>query len=203
MKKIYLLFLVFLLSFPPSSMALTKVYCLGDSLTSGAGVDENDAYPAELQRMFDSETPNKVLFFNGGISGSTSASAYSRLKYALKTKPDIIILALGANDGLRGQNLLAMKKSLEKAIRLAQKKHVTVLLAGMKLPINYGEKYRMTFEKTFFDLSKEFNLPIIPFLLLDVAGKSDLNQPDGIHPTPKGHKIIAKTVYQHLKPLIP
>ena len=136
---------------------------------------------------------------NAGSSGSTSASAFSRMRWHLKGKPKIVILALGANDGLRGTKVDATKANLGKAIDLALKANCTVYLAGMKLPMNYGEKYRKDFEAVFKALVKEKKIKEIPFLLKGVGGRPKLNLADGIHPNEKGHEIIAQTVYEVIK----
>jgi acyl-CoA thioesterase-1 len=144
-----------------------------------------------------------VKLINAGISGSTSASAASRLKWYIRSQPDIIIIALGGNDGLRGLSVAHMKKNLSKAIELAQSEKIQVLLSGMQIPLNYGTRYTESFQKVFHELAELYKLPIIPFLLKDVGGIPSLNQPDGIHPNPEGHQIIAATVLKHLEPLLP
>jgi acyl-CoA thioesterase-1 len=136
-----------------------------------------------------------VKIINAGISGSTSASAESRLKWQLKNKPDILFLALGANDGLRGLDVNAMRANLEKTIVLAQKEKVRVILAGMKIPMNYGTDYRLKYEAVFHDLAKKHKTVFVPFLLEGVATIRTLNTADGIHPNEKGHEIMAKNIY--------
>ena len=144
-----------------------------------------------------------VKVVNAGVSGSTSASAASRVKWYIRSQPDIIIIALGGNDGLRGLSLAHMKKNLSKAIELAQSEKIQILLSGMQIPLNYGTEYTDSFREVFHELSELYELPMIPFLLKDVGGISSLNQPDGIHPNPDGHQIIAATVLKHLEPLLP
>ena len=179
-------------------IAKKKILIVGDSLTEGYGVAKDSAYPNQLQILIDK---NKMDYqvINAGSSGSTSASAPNRLKWHMKSKPEILILALGANDGLRGFEVSSTKENLGKAIDMALKNNVKVYLAGMKLPMNYGKKYRAQFESIFTELQKEKKIKLIPFLLKDVGGVKDLNLADGIHPNEKGHKIIAKTVYQFIK----
>jgi acyl-CoA thioesterase-1 len=178
-----------------------RLLMLGDSLTEGYGVAREEAYPAVLEKLIHDAGKNWVVV-NAGISGSTTASGVSRLKWQLKTKPDLMILALGANDGLRGLKIEETKKNLAQTIELAQKEKVPVVLAGMLLPPNYGEKYRSDFAKMYVDLAAKYHLRKIPFLLEGVAGKRELNQADGIHPNPEGHKIVAKNVYQAIKDLL-
>ena len=120
----------------------------------------------------------------------------------MRVKPDIVILALGGNDGLRGLSVQHMKKNLRKAIELASSKNILVLLSGMQIPLNYGQDYTKSFRNAFYELAKQYQLPMIPFLLKDVGNVPGLNLPDGIHPNPKGHHIISRTVLEHLEPLL-
>lgn len=175
------------------------ILILGDSLTEGYGVEKEDAFPAQLQKILEDSGKNNVKVKAAGSSGSTSASALKRLKWHLRKKPDYLILALGGNDGLRGLKPEVTKENLSKAVKLAKSKKVKVFIAGMKIPLNYGDDYRTRFEKTFTDLAKEEKVSLIPFLLEGVGGKKELNLADGIHPNEKGHKIIAKTVYKNIK----
>ncbi|MBF0239729.1 MAG: arylesterase [SAR324 cluster bacterium] len=185
-----------------SLMAETKVLILGDSLTEGFGVGKEEAFPARLQTSLQDLGRKDVLIVNAGISGSTSASALSRLRWYMKNKPDILLLALGGNDGLRGLDVEQMRKHLAGTIEYAMKNKVRVLLAGMKMPFNYGEAYTLAFEQVFFDLEKQYEITLIPFLLEGVGGQPEMNLPDGIHPTPQGHEIIAGTVMKYLLPLL-
>ncbi len=181
--------------------AQTLVVALGDSLTEGFGVLEEEAYPHLLEQKLLSKGYN-VKVINAGISGSTSASAPSRLQWYVRVKPDIIIIALGGNDGLRGLSVEHMKKNLGKAIEMARSEKIQVLLAGMQIPSNYGREYTKSFRKAFYELAEHYQLPMIPFLLKEVGNVPDLNLPDGIHPNPEGHKIISRTVPEHLEPLL-
>ena len=180
----------------------TLIVALGDSLTEGFGVSKEEAYPFLVEKELFGKG-HAVKLINAGISGSTSASAASRLKWYIRSQPDIIIIALGGNDGLRGLSVAHMKKNLSKAIELAQSEKIQVLLSGMQIPLNYGTRYTESFRKVFHELAELYKLPIIPFLLKDVGGIPNLNQPDGIHPNPEGHQIIAATVLKHLEPLLP
>ena len=185
-----------------SAASKKTILFLGDSLTEGFGVEKNQSFPALFDKKLKEEGFLKVKVVNAGIGGSTSASARSRLNWFLRSKPDIIVLALGGNDGLRGLSTSEMKKNLAATIRLALSNHITVVLAGMKIPPNYGKKYTKDFEQVFPALAKEFSIPLIPFLLDGVAGERDLNLPDGIHPNPEGHKLIVQTVWKYLHPLL-
>jgi len=182
--------------------AQKTVLFLGDSLTAGYGVELREAFPAIIQEKFNKSGRGNIKIINAGISGSTTASAYGRLRWYLKIKPDIVFLALGANDGLRGLNLKEMEGNLEKTIQLAHDNQIRVILAGMKMPPNYGKKYTRDFEEVFVKLSKRHKLSFVSFLLKDVAARPELNIGDGIHPNPKGHQIIAETILKTLLPLL-
>lgn len=175
-----------------------KIIFIGDSLTEGYGVSLDQAYPALIQEKAKADGKNWLLV-NAGISGSTTASALSRVKWQLKQKPSAIFLALGANDGLRGVPVKTSEANLASAIEAAQGAKVKIWLAGMKLPPNYGAQYTADFEKMFSRLAKKYHVPLLPFLLDKVAGRPELNQADGIHPNEKGHKILAETVYKFMR----
>ncbi len=178
-----------------------RILALGDSLTEGFGVDETEAYPAVLEQLL-LDQGRAVRMVNGGVSGSTSASALSRLKWYARAKPDFIILALGANDGLRGLSVERMKANLGATIGFAKKRGMVVLLAGMQMPKNYGEAYTTAFRNAFPELAEAHEVALLPFLLEGVGGRPDKNLRDGIHPNPDGHQIIARTVLRHLEPLL-
>jgi acyl-CoA thioesterase I len=191
---------IFLILLMCSSLCWSQVIiCLGDSLTEGYGVEPEEAYPHLLQtKLFDvGKKTAKVI--NAGVSGSTSSSGLERLNWVMKAGGTHLLLALGANDGLRGLPLSETKKQLEKIIEAAQTHQLKVLLLGMKLPTNYGKEYRKQFENMYENLAKKYRLPKPPFLLEGVAAKKELNQADGIHPNPKGHQIMAQLVYDFLK----
>ncbi len=178
--------------------AETRILFLGDSLTAGYGVEQEQAYPSLLKPLIATGGYPDVKLINAGISGSTTASALSRLKWYKRARPDILFLALGANDGLRGLSLSAMEKHLDDTIRMALDQGMTVILAGMAIPPNYGPEYTRKFRQVFFSLAKKHSIVLMPFLLKDVAGLSQYNQADGIHPTAAGHRIIAANVLPYL-----
>lgn len=196
------IFLAFLTSIvTPSNYAYSKQYTiimLGDSLTEGYGLDKEQAFPALTQEILSGKGYD-VKIINAGVSGSTSASALARLQWLIGAKPTHMFLELGANDGLRGLSTDAMKKNLDAAIKFAKEKNIEPLLAGMKLPPNYGVEYSKRFEKVFSELSKEHKIPLMPFFLEGIAGDRSLNLPDGIHPNAKGHKILGKNVADFLE----
>lgn len=194
-----------LLAAPPLAAAAgVKVLLLGDSLTEGYGVAEDATYAANMERTLRELGREDVTLRNAGIGGSTSASGLGRLRWHLKETPppSVLVLALGANDGLRGADPGELKKNLRAVIRLARANRMRVLLAGMKVPPNYGREYAERFEAVYPALSREEKVPLIPFLLAGVAADPALNLPDGIHPNERGYRIVARTVLKHLLPLL-
>ena len=178
-----------------------RIVAFGDSLTAGLGVAAEQAYPARLQRRLDDEGL-RYRVINAGVSGDTTAGGVRRVDWVLKSRPDFVILELGANDGLRGLSLEETKANLERIIKRCQEASVTVILAGMKLPPNYGREYTKGFEAIYPALAKQYRLTLIPFFLDGVAGSTSLNQADGIHPTSEGYRIIADKVLEIVKPLL-
>lgn len=185
-----------------NARAELTVLCLGDSLTEGYGLALDEAYPALVERRLHAEGRTDVRVINAGISGSTSASGPARLRWQLRGQPHVLLLALGANDGLRGVDLAATRRNLDEVVRLAREAGLRILIAGMKLPPSYGEDYTRAFERMYAELARSHGLPRIPFLLEGVAGVAELNLPDGIHPNARGQAIVADTVYRHLRPLL-
>ena len=185
-----------LIIFPPVTFGKTILF-LGDSLTEGYQLPKDEAYPAIVERELKKKNKD-VKVINGGVSGSTSASGPKRLDWYLKASPDILVLALGANDGLRGLKIQETEKNLSLTIEKAKKRDITVILAGMKMPTNMGKSYRKQFEKIFPAIAKKYGIKLIPFLLEGVGGKSSMNLPDGIHPNSKGHEVMAGVVLKVL-----
>jgi len=183
--------------------AETVILMLGDSLTEGTGIVPEAAYPHLIEQQLRREG-YRVKVINAGIGGSTTASAPARLRWHLRAKPrpQILLLALGANDGMRGMPLKESQAHLASTIELAQAQQVKVLLAGMKLPPNYGQAYARQFEGMYPALAQKYKLPLVPFLLQGVAAQPKLNLSDGIHPNESGHKILAQNVLPHLKQLL-
>lgn len=178
-----------------------RIVAFGDSLTAGLGVATEDTYPARLQRRLD-EQGLRYRVINAGVSGDTTAGGLRRVEWVLKSHPDMVILELGGNDGLRGLNVQETKANLERIIQRCREASVTVVLAGMKLPPNYGADYTKAFEAIYPALAKRYRVPLIPFFLDGVAGSASLNQADGIHPTSEGYRIITEKVLEQITPLL-
>ena len=173
----------------------------GDSLTAGLGVQAVESYPAQLQRRLDS-LGYHYRVINAGVSGDTTAGGLRRVPWILNNKPELVILELGANDGLRGLPIDQTQSNLRQIIQQLQESGTTVVLAGMKLPPNYGQDYTASFEAMYRMLAKECQLLLIPFFLEGVGGSSKLNQADGIHPTKEGYEVIVEQVLKVLKPIL-
>ena len=186
----------------PANDPFTIVF-LGDSLTEGYGLEEAESFPSLVGEKLKADNLDNVSIINAGISGSTSASGLGRLQWYIRSKPDLMILALGANDGLRGLSVEEMKSNLSKTIDYAIANDVEVILTGMQIPPNYGPEYTEAFANVFPELAKQYDIPLLPFLLQDVAAIPELNQADGIHPNAEGTRIVAETVYQFLLSYLP
>ena len=215
--KILLFLLALLVSLPPAHIfgkdgakaeteakeetKKVSLLIIGDSLSAGYKVDEQKSYPKLLESLLKKRHPTYTTeIINLSISGSTSASAKSRLKRSSpKYAPDVLLIALGGNDGLRGLPASAMKKNLQETIDLGQSMGLEIILAGMKVPANYGKRYQEQFDKAFEELAQKNDLVFIPFLLKGVAMNPKLNLPDGIHPNEEGQKMMAETVLPYLE----
>jgi acyl-CoA thioesterase I len=173
------------------------IVAMGDSLTAGLGVNENDAYPAQLERKLR-QGGYRWQVLNAGISGETSSGALSRIGWVLKLKPDIVILETGANDGLRGTDPQLMRKNIGEMLQILEKNDVVVVLPGMKMLANLGKEYTGAFSAVYSDLSRKHRVILMPFFLAGVAGDQSLNQQDGIHPTAAGYRIIAENIYPYV-----
>lgn len=178
-----------------------KVLALGDSLTAGYGLLEVEAYPAVLQQFIDREG-YEFEVVNGGLSGDTSSGALSRLDWLLTDDVAVIIVALGGNDGLRGLPVEQMRSNLTQIIERAQARGIMIVLAGMEAPPNFGAEYSAAFRRVFSELARQYRVTYIPFLLEGVAGVSNLNQGDGIHPNAEGTRRVAEIVWTALQPVL-
>jgi len=176
------------------------IVALGDSLTAGYGLATHEAYPALLEARLRREG-YRYRVVNAGVSGDTSAGGLRRIEWVLRTKPEIAIVALGANDGLRGLNVLAMRENLERIVKRLRSSGARVLLAGMRVPPNYGEDYALEFAQAFPAVARRTKVALMPFLLDGVAANPRLNQADGIHPNAEGQQVIADHLWPHLAPL--
>jgi acyl-CoA thioesterase-1 len=177
------------------------IVALGDSLTAGWGVAPDEAFPARLaERLRREGYPHRMV--NAGVSGDTSAGGLRRVEWVLRTKPEIVIVALGANDGLRGQSVAALRDNLEAIVRRLQAAGARVLLAGMRMPPNYGAAFTEDFAAAYPAVARRTGVPLVPFLLDGVAADPALNLPDGIHPNAAGHRIIADRLWPDLSALL-
>ncbi|MDZ7805701.1 MAG: arylesterase [Gracilimonas sp.] len=178
-----------------------SILFFGDSITAGLGVDKSQAFPALIQQKVDSAGMNYEVI-NGGLSGETSAGGLRRIDWVLQRKVDVFVLELGGNDGLRGIELSSTKDNLQQIIEKVKAKYpdVQIILAGMQVPPNLGQEYTKQFESMYPELAEVNDLPLIPLILDKIGGNEDFMQGDGIHPTPKGHKVIAETIWKKLEP---
>lgn len=177
------------------------IVAFGDSLTAGLGVAPQESYPAQLEARLHAEGYSYRVV-NAGVSGDTTAGGIRRLDWIIKTNPEIVILELGANDGLRGIPLNEVRANLSQIIQSLQDKKIQVILAGMKLPPNYGPVYAGGFSNLFKELAKEYDIPVIPFFLEGVATRPELTQDDGLHPTAEGYRHVVDNILPILLPLL-
>ena len=183
-----------------AAAAPLRIVALGDSLTSGHRLPSGDAYPAQLQRALDDAgLPFTVI--NHGVNGDTSAGGVRRLETALAEQPQILIVAFGANDGLRGVPVAQVRANLAKIVETAQSRGVKVLLVGMEALPLYGWQYTIDFHNLFPALAAKYDVPLVPFMLNGVFGNPDLMAPDGVHPNAAGAKLIAANVWSELRTL--
>jgi acyl-CoA thioesterase-1 len=177
------------------------VVFLGDSLTAGMGLAENQAYPALVEKKLKEEGTS-VRILNAGVSGDTTAGGLSRLDWLLGQKPDVVVVGLGANDGLRALPVEQTEKNLREIVRRSKAVGAEVLLLGMMMPPNYGPDYTAQFAEMYPRIAKEFDIPLVPFLLEGVGGVREFNLEDGIHPNAKGQEIVAENVLPYLAALL-
>lgn len=179
-----------------------SILVYGDSLSAAYGIAQSRGWVALLAERLKREQPDYIVA-NASVSGETTAGGASRIKDVLKkNKPGIVVIELGANDGLRGLPVAQMKKNLSAMIEQAQKSGARVLVVGMKLPPNYGAEYTQAFEASFAELAKRYKSALLPFLLEGIAEKPEFFQPDRIHPTAEAQPLIAERVYKALRPLL-
>ncbi len=186
---------------PAGRVDRPRVVALGDSLTAGLGLPPDEAYPAVLQTLIDAAGYD-VEVVNMGVSGDTSAGGRRRLEWALEGDVRVLVLALGANDGLRGLSPTEMSANLEAMIRQAHTRGVRVLLCGMEAPPNFGPEFTAEFRGVYADLAARHDIVFLPFLLEGIAGVPSFNQADGIHPNAEGARRMATLVWERLEPVL-
>lgn len=192
-------------------LAFTKGYAqvnqtilfFGDSITAGYGLETEQAFPSLIQQKIDSLNLNYTAV-NAGLSGETTAGGLRRVDWILQQKVDVFVLELGGNDGLRGIDPENTKQNLQGIIDKVQEKYpeAEIVLTGMQAPPNLGDIYTNEFRSIFYELAEQNDVIFMPFILEEVAGNPELNQPDGIHPTAKGHQIVADNLWDVIKPLL-
>ncbi|MFD2205027.1 arylesterase [Kiloniella antarctica] len=200
-STLFLLFSLMVYGSPASAENSIKLLAYGDSLTHGYGLEAGDTFPDRLQSALN-EAGYVVEVINGGNSGDTSASGLARLEWALIDKPEVVIVELGANDGLRGLEPSETRKNLRKILQGFKNFGAKILLTGMQAPRNLGAEYVSEFDKIYPELAKEFGVELYPFFLSGVALNPELNQADGIHPNRNGVDKIVKGILPYLEPLL-
>lgn len=181
--------------------AEVRIVFLGDSLTAGHGLGEDEAFPALVGQRLEREGL-AVRVVNAGVSGDTTAGGLRRLDWLLHQRPDVVVVGLGGNDGLRGLAPEDTEKNLRLIVERAQDSGARVLLLGMLLPPNYGPRYTSDFAAIYPDVAEDLDVPLVPFLLEGVGGRPELNQGDGIHPNAEGQRKVAETLYPFVEPLV-
>ena len=183
----------------PKAPQAPRIVFLGDSLTAGLGLPSTQSFPSLIGKKLKEKGLDYEIV-NAGVSGDTSAGGLRRLDWSLDGNVRVLIVALGANDGLRGLSTSEMKKNLAAVLDRARERNVPVIFAGMEAPPNYGPDYTREFRDVYSELAAEYKVRFIPFLLQGVAGNASLNQGDGIHPNTRGAEIVADLVWKELEP---
>jgi len=195
-------FLIVLMALSSTNLNAKSIVVLGDSISAAYGLDTEKGWVALLQQKINQQNMPYRLF-NESISGDTSAGGLARIDNALaRHKPELVLLELGANDGLRGLSPKTMKKNLAEIINRSQKTGAKVLLLGMRIPPNYGKRYVELFYNVYPQLAKEMNIAFVPFILEDIALDKKLMQKDGLHPNTKGQPFIANKIWHYLQPIL-
>ena len=184
----------------PTIVSAKTILVLGDSLSAGYGIDVKQGWVNLLQQRLDQQYPKKHKVVNASVSGETTSGGLARLPKLLTTyKPDVVVIELGGNDGLRGQPPQMIQKNLAQLVQLSQKQKATVLLFGMKIPPNYGSAYSSAFENNYKVVSQQYKIKLLPFFLEDVAGQKGLIQNDQIHPNAKAQPIMLNLAYPYIR----
>ncbi|HJQ99222.1 MAG TPA: arylesterase [Candidatus Polarisedimenticolaceae bacterium] len=185
---------------PPTADAPLVIF-LGDSLTAGFGLAQDEAFPALVGEMLGA-SGHPIRVVNAGVSGDTTGDGLARLDWLLKQSPRVIVVGLGANDAFRGQDPGEAERNLQDIVARSKATGARVLLLGMKIPPSYGQVFARGYGEIYARVAKEEKVPLVPFLLEGVGGRADLNQDDGIHPNAQGQRIVAKTVAPHLEKIV-
>ncbi|KKW76683.1 GDSL family lipase [Acinetobacter sp. AG1] len=184
----------------PAFASAKTILILGDSLSAGYGIDAKQGWVNLLQQRLDQHYPKQHKVVNASVSGETTSGALARLPKLLQTyQPEIVVIELGGNDGLRGQPPQMIQKNLAQLVQLSQKQQASVLLFGMKIPPNYGTAYSSAFEKNYKVVSQQYKVKLLPFFLEGVAGHKNLIQNDQIHPNAKAQPILLNLAYPYIK----
>ena len=188
---------------PGPATGKKRVLFFGNSITAGLGVEPEQAFPALMGQKIDSLGLGYEVV-NAGLSGETTAGGRSRVGWVLRQPVEVFVLELGGNDGLRGLPLSATRRNLQAIIDIVHRRspNARIVLAGMQIPPNLGQAYAADFKALYQEIADKNHLVLIPFLLEGVGGNRRLNQADGIHPTPAGHRMVARTVWHALQPLL-
>lgn len=201
MAVLFVLFATWALEPVKADKKEVTILALGDSLTAGYNLPAHAAFPNKLQKTLR-EKDHAVNIINGGVSGDTARGGLMRLEWSLTQNTDLVILALGANDALRGLDPLETKKSLSTILSKLSQRKIPVLLVGMYAPENMGKAYTTKFNQIYPELAKEYGVPLYPFLLEGVALKPELNMADGIHPNEKGIDVVVKNIAPHVEKML-
>ncbi|AZM38794.1 arylesterase [Acinetobacter sp. 5862] len=184
----------------PAFASAKTILILGDSLSAGYGIDAKQGWVNLLQQRLDQQYPKQHKVVNASVSGETTSGALARLPKLLQTyQPEIVVIELGGNDGLRGQPPQMIQKNLAQLVQLSQKQKASVLLFGMKIPPNYGTAYSSAFEKNYKVVSQQYKVKLLPFFLEGIAGHKNLIQNDQIHPNAKAQPILLNLAYPFIK----
>ena len=184
----------------PTLVSAKTILILGDSLSAGYGIDAKQGWVNLLQQRLDQQYPKQHKVVNASVSGETTSGALARLPKLLQTyKPEVVVIELGGNDGLRGQPPQMIQKNLAQLVQLSQKQKATVLLFGMKIPPNYGTAYSKAFENNYKIVSQQYKVKLLPFFLDGVAGNKTLIQNDQIHPNDRAQPIMLNLAYPYIK----
>ena len=202
-RAVNTLLLFFIVLWLPAAAAAEKsILVLGDSLSAAYGIPRQKGWVALLEERLKRERPDYIVV-NASISGETTGGGRARLKPLLdKHRPAVLVIELGANDGLRGMPVVLIRTNLDAMIREAQASGARVLLVGMRMPPNYGEMYAQSFEAAFREVARTHRIALVPFLLEDFADKLELFQPDRIHPTEEAQPLMLERVWKELRPLL-